>query len=195
MRSKPPLPVDQCMQILAQHQNGARNRALYGLRLIMRVKDIVGLRTVSDVLLNGEIRESVKNADGHYVALDHRAKTLLYVYLVRRFRQRDLSKIEPWTPLFPTVKSDYLSVERLSQIFWEIDEKLRRHHASQQLAIPEQRLTISETSIHKRVVAEHQRNPLRTVMDALQSRLRMLTRPRKEIQVRSNENANGIRTI
>jgi hypothetical protein len=195
MRSKPPLPVDQCMQILAQYQNGARNKALYGLRLIMRVKDIVGLRTVSDVLLNGEIRESVKNADGYAVALDPRAKSLLYVYLVRRFRQRNLSKIDPRTPLFPTVKSDYLSVERLTQILWEMDEKIRRHHASQQLATPLQRRKVSETITHQRSVTEHQKSPFREVMNALQSRLRMLTRPRKEMQVRSNENANGIRTI
>jgi hypothetical protein len=155
------------MDILTQYQNGARNKALYGLRLIMRVKDIVGLRTVSDVLLNGEIRESVKNADGHYIALDHRAKTLLYVYLVRRFRQRDLSAIDPRTPLFPTVKSDYLSLERLTQILWEIDEKIRRHHASQQLATPLQRRKVSETIIHQRCATEQQNSRFRGVMDAL----------------------------
>ena len=113
-------------------------------------------------------------------------------------RINDLSKYvtnSGRTPLFPTVRSDYLSLERLTQILWEMDEKIRRHHASQQLATPLQRRKVSETIIHQRCATEQQNSRFRGVMDALQSRIRMLTRPRKEMQVRSNENVNGIRTI
>ncbi len=129
MRTNPPVQIDQCMEILAQYQNGARNKTLYSLRLIMRISDIVGLRTLSSVVMDGKIRAGVRNTDGDYVALDSRTKALLYVYLVQRFRQSDLSTIDPTLPLFPTSKSEYLTVERLTQLFWEMDTKIRRHSA------------------------------------------------------------------
>jgi hypothetical protein len=122
-----PLPIEDCFKVLMLFPNGPRNRALYSLRQTLRLKDIICLNCVGDVVSSdGSVSGSVQVYNGARVVLDSRSRTMIYLYLVKRFRLCNLRAADQTLPLFKTAKSDYLTVERLAQLFCEMDSKIRR---------------------------------------------------------------------
>ena len=119
-----PFSLDDCLTLIESQKHGHRNRCLYYLRTCLRQKDIAGLRTIGQVLLHGQVKRSIIDADGREVILSARARTEIYLYLIKRFGH-DLDQIDPNTGLFPSEKNPHgATMKTLPQMFWAIDKKL-----------------------------------------------------------------------
>ncbi len=111
---------------------GARNRALFALRQILRIKDIAGLR-VSDVLgPDGYVRAFLMLGDGCIVELGDDVRRELYRYLTSRFGFEQLARPRSRThdlgllSLFPTQKRGQFSPNTLAQHFCHLDRHVRQ---------------------------------------------------------------------
>lgn len=122
-----PMPIEQCLHHIQRFKHGDRNRCLYALRQHLRLRDIVALRTVGDVLDDSyDIRRTVLNADGVEVSLHPRARSELHLYLMRHFGS-DLVGVDRSLGLFPTEKNRMGAfMTSLPQLMWSMDVKLRR---------------------------------------------------------------------
>jgi hypothetical protein len=128
--------IDRCLDILSETKYPDRNKAMFYLREIMRLKDIAGLRTIGDVLeRDGQFRPYVVASDGQICSLDARARGLLTIYLMKRFR-KPLELIGRHEPLFPTEKSDGAQMSSLPQLFWAIDLVIRNSLAKEKEGNP-----------------------------------------------------------
>jgi len=79
--------IERCLDILRETKYPDRNRAMFYLREMMRLKDIAALRNIADVIgRDGEFHPFIITADGSVIILDERAKGLLTTYLLKRFR-------------------------------------------------------------------------------------------------------------
>lgn len=126
-RTTPPLPIDDCLQIIGRSRWGQRNQLLWCLRLSLRVVDIQSLKTIASVLdAGGVVRRHILTADGQSVQLDVRSRSLIYFYLATRFRTVGFRQIDRSLPLFFSEK-DTGSIRQIRQLFWALDRKLLEH--------------------------------------------------------------------
>jgi len=126
MRLEPPLPIEQCLDIISGMKHGARNCALYYLRTLFRLSDIRQMKTVGCVVdEGGNMRNHVTGANGRRLELDARAKSLIYLYLIKRFRTIDLYHLDRNVPLFPSEKS-VAGIRQLPQLLWEFDRRIQQ---------------------------------------------------------------------
>jgi hypothetical protein len=116
---------------------GSRNRAMFALRQLLRIRDISVLQ-VSDVLgLNGVVRGHYIAQDGIVYLLDDDLKQELHRYLLSRFQLKGNS-LKPLintdldVPLFPTQKRERFSNSTLAQHFCYLDKSIWQRFALQQ---------------------------------------------------------------
>lgn len=116
---------------------GDRNRAMFALRQLLRIRDISVLQ-VSDVLgLNGVVRGHYIAQDGIVYLLDDDLKEELHRYLLSRFQLKGNS-LKPLintdldVPLFPTQKRERFSNNTLAQHFCYLDKSIWERFALQQ---------------------------------------------------------------
>jgi hypothetical protein len=123
--------IGRCLDILNKTKYPDRNKALFYLREMMKLKAVADLRKIADVIgTDGEFHPFIITADGSVIILDERAKGLLATYLLKRFR-RPLNSIAPHEPLFPTEKSDGAKMTSLPQLFWAIDSVIKKALAAE----------------------------------------------------------------
>jgi hypothetical protein len=124
MLKKIQLPLDDCLTLIQSQKHGHRNRCLYYLRTCLRIKDIAGLRTIDQVLYDGQVKGTIIDADGREVVLSARCRTEIYLYLIKRFGS-DLCVVAPKTGLFPSEKNPFgATMKTLPQMYWAMDKKL-----------------------------------------------------------------------
>jgi hypothetical protein len=124
--------IERCLDILKETKYPDRNRAMFYLREMMRLKDVAGLRTIGDVIgRDGEFHSFIVAIDGDIIILDDRAKGLIATYLMKRFR-RPLNSIAPNEPLFPTEKNPAgAKISSLPAHFWAIDGVIKKALAAE----------------------------------------------------------------
>jgi hypothetical protein len=111
---------------------GRRNRAMFALRQLLRIRDISVLQ-VSDVLgYDGKLRSHYISDDGIFYELDDEVKDELHRYLLTRFELegnslKDLVGADLDVPLFPTQKRERFSNNTLAQHFCYLDKSIWQH--------------------------------------------------------------------
>lgn len=116
---------------------GDRNRAMFALRQLLRIRDISVLQ-VSDVLgLNGVVRGHYIAQDGIVYLLDDDLKEELHRYLLSRFQLKGnslklLINTDLDVPLFPTQKRERFSNNTLAQHFCYLDKSIWQRFAQYQ---------------------------------------------------------------
>lgn len=115
---------------------GGRNRAMFALRQLLRIRDISVLK-VSDVLgFDGSLRSHYISDDGIFYELDNEVKGELHRYLLTRFELKgdslkDLVGADLDVPLFPTQKRERFSNNTLAQHFCYLDKIIWARFAPQ----------------------------------------------------------------
>jgi hypothetical protein len=123
-----PLDLDDALNMVeATGRYGPRDRVMFYLRTILRLKDIAHLRTIEQVLdVNRDVRKIIDGADSRKIDLPPRARSEIERYLFNRFRT-ELRLVDRELGLFPTEKSPYgATMKTLPQLFWAIDERIRK---------------------------------------------------------------------
>ena len=149
------MPPNVSMRLVLSHletatKYGDRNRAMFALRQLLRIRDISVLQ-VSDVLgLNGVVRGHYIAQDGIVYLLDDDLKEELHRYLLSRFQLKGNS-LKPLintdldVPLFPTQKRERFSNNTLAQHFCYLDKSIWERFAQYQ--------TTKKASISQRLIS------------------------------------------
>lgn len=110
---------------------GPRDRALYSLRSLMRIKDI-SILLVSDVLnSDNTIRSSYESVDGILYELDAKIQSEMRIYIDDRFDKTLPPNLD--IPLFTTQKSAKFSNNTLAQHFSYLDKDIWQNFSNSQV--------------------------------------------------------------